>query len=189
MSTPTWVTLANANTYSQVGSATSVTGFTTGVEIAPGGSIGGLAYQTQPAQIYPGQMWRFTANGVWTSTGSPGLAIGIYYGGIAGSPLCVGSVAAASVVQNAASTPWAVQAMGRVIQPGTSAIWQVIGILSGIYAPGGTGGPGVAMMPAYTSNGQYDTSVAKIITLGASATAATGSISVINWSIEYMTEP
>lgn len=186
MSTPTWVTFANANMYNQTGSISAVSNFTAATDVSPGGNTLGLAYQTVPAQLYPGQQWRFTANGIWSSTGSPGLSLGVYYGGAAGSPLCYGSVGAASTTQNAASVPWQFHAIGRIIQPGTSAIWEVIGCLTGVNAAGTN-----TMMPAYTQAAQYDTSVAKIITVAAtcSASAAANAVTVYNWAIEYMTEP
>lgn len=186
MSTPTLVMLANANMFNQVGSVSAVSNFTTATDVSPGGSQLGLAFQTSPAQLYPGQLWRFSANGIWSSSGSPGLSLGVYYGGAAGSPLCYGSVAAASTPQNAASVPWSLMALGRLSQVGTSTVWQVIGTLSGI-----NGGGLMTMMPQYTQSAQYDSSVAKIITLASTCTTASVSnaVTVYNWAIEYLTEP
>lgn len=187
MSTPTWVTLANANQYNQVNAGTAVTNFTSATDVSPGGSTLGQAFQTAPAQLYPGQLWRFTANGTWSSTGSPGLSLGVYYGGAAGSPLCYGSVGAGSTPQNAASVPWRIQAEGKLLAVGaTTATWQVIGILSGINSAGTT-----TMMPQFTTAAQYDTSIAKIITLAStcSASAASNAVTTYNWAIEYLTEP
>lgn len=187
MSTPTWVTLANANQYNQVNAATAVSNFTTATDVSPGGATAGQAYQTSPAQLYPGQMWRFTADGIWSATGSPGISLGVYYGGAAGSPICYGSVAAGNTPQNAASIPWFLHALGKVTAVGTSASWQVIGTLMGLL----TVGTGPTMMPVYTSAAQYDTSVAKPITLASTCTAANAAnaVTVYNWAIEYMTEP
>jgi hypothetical protein len=187
VSTPTLVTLANANQYSQTGSVTAVSNFTSVTDVSPGGATLGQAYQTAPAQLYPGQMWRFTANGIWSSTGSPGLSLGVYYGGAAGSPICYGSVGAASTPANAASIPWQLHAVGRLTAVGaTTAVWQVIGTLTGINSSGAT-----TVMPQYTQAGQYDTSIAKIITVAAtcSASAAANAVTVYNWAIEYLTEP
>src|SRR5580698_1421857 len=103
MATPTIITLANANQFSEANAGTAVSSFTSATDVSPGTNVAGQAFQTSPAQLYPGQMWRFTANGIWSSTGSPGLSLGVYYGGAAGSPICYGSVAAASTTQNAAS--------------------------------------------------------------------------------------
>lgn len=186
MATPTLVTLANANMYNQAGSISAVSNFSAATDISTGGSQLGLAFQTSPAQLYPAQQWRFTANGTWSSSGSPGLSIGVYYGGAAGSPLCYGSVGAASTPQNSASIPWVLRAEGRLLQVGTSAIWQVIGTLSGINSSGA-----VTMMPQYTQAAQYDTSVAKIITLVSTCSTASVSnaVTTYNWTIEYLTEP
>ena len=187
MATPSWVTLANSNQYSQVNSATAVSNFTTATDVSPGTNVLGQAFQTLPAQLYPGQMWRFTANGTWSSTGSPGLSLGVYYGGAAGSPICYGSVAAGSTTQNAASTPWQMHALGKLTAVGAgTAIWQTIGILQGVNSTGIA-----TMMPQYTAAAQYDTSVAKIVTVAATCTAASASnaVTVLNWAIEYMTEP
>jgi len=200
MSTPTWITLANANMFNQVNTGTAISNFTAATDITPGTNVAGNAYQTAPAQLYPGQMWRFTANGIWSSTASPGISIGIYYGGAAGSPLCYGSVAAASAWSNAASVPWYLQAMGRVTATGSATgAWNVVGMLVGMQPTlGGTTGTGpvfppsvVTPMPQYTANAQYDTSVAKQITLASTCTAsaAANAITVYNWSVEYLTEP
>lgn len=186
MATPTLVTLANANMYNQAGSISAVSNFSTATDVSPGGGTLGLAFQTSPAQLYPGQLWRFTANGVFALSGSPGLSLGVYYGGAAGSPICYGSVAAAGTPVNANGLSWQLQATGRLAAVGTSASWQVIGLLTGINSNGST-----IMMPAYTQAAQYDTSVAKTITLAATCTSASvsNSVTVYNWAIEYLTEP
>lgn len=192
MATPTWVTLANANQFNQANSGTAVSSFTSATDVSPGFGSAGQAFQTAAAQLYPGQMWRFTANGTWSSTGSPGLSLGVYYGGAAGSPICYGSVGAGSTAANAASVPWYLQAMGKVTAVGPStAAWQVIGVLSGIYYNPSTATPGIVMMPQYTTVAQYDTSGSQKITIAAtcSASSASNAVTVYNWAIEYMTEP
>ena len=206
MSTPTWITLANANTFSQTasGTATAITqaGPVGGSDVSPGGNVAGQAFQTQPAQLYPGQQWRFTANGIWSTTSSPGVAVGVSYGGAAGSPLCYASVPAAWAFTNCASIPWTFQAMGRVTATGSStAAWNVVGYLAGLSAtasaaagPTGTANglpTSIIGAPQYTATAQYDTSTAKLITLVAftSASAAGNVMTVYNWTVEYMTEP
>lgn len=188
MATPTWITLANANQYSQINAGTAVSNFTAATDVSPGINTVGQAFQTAPAQLYPGQMWRFSANGTWSSTGSPGVSLGVYYGGAAGSPLCYGSVGTASAQLAAASVPWMLQAMGKVttVGSGTSAAWQVIGVLTGLNSFGLP-----TMMPQYSQAAIYDTSVAKLITLASTCTASSTSnaLTVYNWAIEYMTEP
>lgn len=195
MATPTWITLANANQFNQT-NAQAISNFTAATDVSPGVNTAGQAFQTSPAQLYPGQMWRFTANGIWSSTGSPGVSLGVYYGGAAGSPICYGSVGAGSTQANAASVPWFLDAMGKITTVGSATgAWQVIGKLVGLYNPSGTGaslaGYGTTMMPVFTTAAQYDTSTAKLITLAAtcSASAAANVITVFNWAIEYLTEP
>ena len=196
MSTPTWVTLANANQYSQVASGAVVTNFTTATDVSPGGSILGQAFQTSPAQLYPGQMWRFSANGIYSTTSSPGLSLGVYYGGASGSPICYGSVAAASAFTNCASMPWSLSAMGKLTTVGASVgIWQVVGFLTGLqpYSPmtGTAITPSlVTPMPQYTAAAQYDTSTAVKITVAATCTSSgAASVTCYNWGIEYLSEP
>jgi hypothetical protein len=199
MATPTWITLANANQANQAASGTAVSSFSSATDVSPGTNVAGQAFQTAPAQLYPGQQWRFTANGTLSTTSSPGVSLGVYYGGASGSPLCYGSVAAASAWTNAASVPWSLTAMGKLTAVGSATgTWLVMGHLMGLqpFAGGGTTGtatsPTIATpMPVYTAAAQYDTSVAKIITLAATMTASSASnaITVYNWAIEYMTEP
>lgn len=188
MATPTWVSLGNANQYNQINTGAAVSNFTSATDVSPGTNVAGQAFQTAPAQLYPGQMWRFTANGTWSSTGSPGVSLGVYYGGAAGSPICYGSVGTASAQLNAASVPWVLEALGRVttVGSGTTATWQVIGKLAGFNSFGLP-----TMMPQYTQAAAYDTSVAKLITLAAtcSASAAANALTVYNWAVEYLTEP
>lgn len=201
MATPTWITLANANQFNQAASGTAVSSFTSITDISPGLASGGQAFQVQPAQIYPGQMWRFTANGTWSSTSSPGVSVGVYYGGAAGSPLCYACVPSSWAFTNCASIPWQFQAMGKVTAVGPStAAWQVIGVLSGLcYTASAAAVTGTATQlvsanvaaPQYTSASQYDSASAHAITLAAQCSASSGSnaITVFNWAIEYMTEP
>lgn len=206
MSTPTWITLANANMFNQTasGTATALTqvGPVGGAsDISPGGLVAGQAFQTVPAQLYPGQQWRFTGNGIWSSTSSPGVAVGVYYGGAAGSPLCYASVPSTYAFTNCASVPWTFQAVGRVTAVGSAtAAWNVVGMLSGLsYGASAAAVTGTANglvstnvgAPQYTAAAQYDTSVAKLITLVGftSASAAGNVMTVYNWTVEYMTEP
>lgn len=198
MSTPTWITLANANQQNQTASASAISNFTALSTVSPGGSVAGQAYQTQPAQLYPGQMWRFTANGTWSSTSSPGISLGIYWG-TTGSPLCYGSVPSTQAWSGAASVPWTMQAMGKLTAVGLNVgVWNIIGFLAGL-APVTSGATGtspypngaITVMPQFTQAAQYDTSTAQLITLASTCTASSTSnaITVYNWSVEYMTEP
>ncbi len=197
MATPTWVTLANANQFSQTAACVAVSNYTAATDVSPGGNVTGQAFQTNPAQLYPGQMWRFTANGIWSSTSSPGVSLGIYYGGAAGSPLCFGSVPAGSAFTNCASLPWHMHAMGRVTAVGTSAAWEVIGALQGLCntvgATATTGTAGIPsatiVMPPYSAT--YSTASATLITLASTCTASSTSNAMVvyNWAIEYLTEP
>jgi hypothetical protein len=54
--------------------------------------------------LYAGQRLRITAYGIYSSTGTPTLLLGGYYGGVAGTLLA--ATAANAVASGAASDPW-----------------------------------------------------------------------------------
>src|SRR5581483_1962798 len=118
MATPTWVTLANANQSNQTSTGAALASSTTLTDISPGGNTAGQAFQTQPDQLYPGQMLRFTAAGIYGTTGTPTLLIGLYYGGVAGVALA--ATAATTTASGVSNGIWTLSAMARVISTGTS---------------------------------------------------------------------
>lgn len=78
---------------------------------------------TLPAgYMYIGQRIRVVGYGIFSTTGTPNLTLGVYYGGVAGTLLCgTGAVATGS---GAASWPWRIQAEIYVRSLGSSGtVW------------------------------------------------------------------
>ena len=78
---------------------------------------------TLPAgYMYIGQRLRVIGYGIFSTTGTPNLTLGVYYGGVAGTLLAgTGTVATGS---GAASWPWRLQLEIRVVTLGSSGtVW------------------------------------------------------------------
>src|SRR5678815_647903 len=68
---------------------------------------------TLPANILEvGSTLRISAEGNWSSTGTPTFTWGFYYGGVAGIALAIGP--AATTASGAAANPWMMEWWGRV---------------------------------------------------------------------------
>jgi hypothetical protein len=188
MATPTWVTLANANGTSQTTTGTALANSTTITDISSGANSPGQAFQTQPEQLYPGQMLRFTAAGIYSTAGTPTLLLGVYYGGVAGVALA--ATAATASASGVANGIWTMSALARVLSTGTAGTIATLGSVLGIAATSAN----PVLMPATSATGNtvtIDTSIAKLITVGAQwgTASASNTITCYQWAIEYLTEP
>jgi len=91
----------------------SINTFTAVTDASPAPQI------TIPANyLEVGATLRISAQGFWSSTGTPTYTWGFYYGGAAGIALAIGP--AASTASGAASNPWSMEWWGRVRAVGTS---------------------------------------------------------------------
>jgi hypothetical protein len=73
-------------------------------------------------QMYVGQRWRFTAYGIVSTTSTPTLNLGIYYGGIAGTALCTAGTV--TMTASASSWWWRIQVEMQVRTLGsTGTVW------------------------------------------------------------------
>jgi hypothetical protein len=82
-----------------VGAGTALANSTTLTDISPAPQL------VLPANyLYVGQRLRLTANGIFSTTGTPTLLLGGYYGGVAGTLLA--ATAANTTGSGAASWPW-----------------------------------------------------------------------------------
>jgi hypothetical protein len=82
-----------------IGAGTALASSTTLTDISPAPQV------VLPANyLYQGQRLRMKAYGIYSSTGTPTLTLGGYYGGVAGVALAV--TAANAVASGAASYPW-----------------------------------------------------------------------------------
>ena len=82
-----------------VGAGTALANTTTLTDISPAPQV------VIPANyLYVGQRLRITAYGIYSTTGTPNLTLGVYYGGVAGTLLA--ATAANATASGAASYPW-----------------------------------------------------------------------------------
>lgn len=113
--------------------------------------------------LYVGQALRLTAFGVFSTTGTPTLLTGFYYGGVAGVALAAsGAVATASSVTN---VPWRMEATCTVRSTGSTGTIMVNGVQyigTTVSAWGNTPLPITALATV-----TIDTTSAKAITVGA----------------------
>jgi hypothetical protein len=82
-----------------VGAGTALASSTTLTDISPAPQV------VLPANyLFLNQRLKVTGYGIYSSTGTPTLLLGVYYGGVAGTLLA--ATAANAVANNAASYPW-----------------------------------------------------------------------------------
>lgn len=120
---------------------------------------------TLPANFqYPGTAFKLTAYGIFSTTATPTLLLGFYYGGVAGTALVTtGAVTTASGVTN---VPWHMEAYLTVRSVGATGTVKVHG-----WCDLGTSVSAVSHLPipatANTGTVTVDTTAAKLITVGA----------------------
>lgn len=176
-----WVALLNNEQYNQVNAGSTLSNSVTLTDISAGSNVSGEAFLMQGSYMYPGMQLRFRANGIASTSGAPGLTLGIYYGGVAGTALAVSTFNASA---NMSNTCWELEAICRVDAVGTSATLRTIGHISGLLA--------IPVMLPQTSSSGGSASVASgtssVITLGAqwSAAAAGNSITCYQFLVEQL---
>lgn len=114
-----WVSNPNApgqGAGSALASSTSLT------DISAGGASASAFFTQTYGPMYVGQRWRLTAHGILSSTGTPTLLLGFYYGAVAGTALA--ATAATAVANNAAAQPWRLELLMSVRSLGSSGtVW------------------------------------------------------------------
>jgi hypothetical protein len=100
-----------------VGAGTALANTTTATDISPAPQV------TIPANyLFVGQRLRITGYGIYSTTGTPNLTLGIYYGGVAGTLLA--GTAANATASGAASYPWKITLDIYVRSAGSSgSVW------------------------------------------------------------------
>lgn len=100
-----------------VGAGTALASSTTLTDISPAPQL------VLPANyMYGGQRFRIEAYGIHSTTGTPTLLLGAYYGGVAGTLLA--ATAANATASGAASYPWQLRLNIRVATIGSSGtVW------------------------------------------------------------------
>src|SRR5215471_12110267 len=120
---------------------------------------------TLPANFqYPGTAFKLTAFGIFSTTATPTLLLGFYYGGVAGTALVTsGAITTGSGVTN---VPWHMEAYLTVRSVGATGTIKIHG-----WVDLGTSVSAVSHLPmpstANTGTVTIDTTAAKLITVGA----------------------
>lgn len=113
--------------------------------------------------LYPGQVLRVTASGRVSTTGTPTLNLGLYYGAVAGTAL--GTTGAITTTSGVTNVTWNFEARVVIRTIGATGTAFTTGWASGI---SGTVGVSTVPVPAATAAAvTIDTTSAKALTLGA----------------------
>src|SRR5579884_2340764 len=83
----TWDILLNAYEYSPLNLGTALTNSTTLTDISPGAANAGQAFVVKASNLKVGMQFRVRAAGIVSTTGTPNLTTGLYWGGTAGTAL------------------------------------------------------------------------------------------------------
>lgn len=183
---PSPILLANAGQTNQTSTGSALASSSSLTDISPGGNTLGQAFQINADVLQPGTMLRYRANGIYSTTGTPTLLLGLYWGGIAGTALAV--TAATTTASGVSNGTWILDATTRVISTGTSGTAVTIGSVLGIAATSAN----PTLMPATSSNGgqaTIDTSTNKIVTVGAQwgTPSSSNTITCYQFAIEILT--
>ena len=156
---------------------TALANSTTLTDISPSPSI------VIPANLLEvGSLVRVKAWGRFSTTATPTLLIGIYYGGVSGVAVCATS--ALTSISGATNTTWRLEGEFRVRSVGSSGT--VIGAAS---AYGITATTAVAMAPATApATATVDTTAAKALTVGAQwgTASASNTITCHHFDVEMV---
>ena len=100
------------------GAGTALANSTSATDISPAPQYMSQTY----GAMYVGQRWRLTAYGIFSTTGTPTLLLGFYYGGVAGTALITS--AATTTASGASNLWWQIQALMEVRTLGSSGtVW------------------------------------------------------------------
>jgi len=100
------------------GAGTALTNTTVAGDISPAPQFMSQTY----GAMYVGQRWRFTAHGIFSTTSTPNLTLGFYYGGVAGTALA--ATAATATASGAVTLPWGLELLMSVRSLGaTGTAW------------------------------------------------------------------
>lgn len=157
---------AMINSPADIADGTALANSTTLTDISPAKSL------VIPAQyLYPGQVFQVVANGRVSTTATPTLNLGIYYGAVAGTAL--GTTGAITTTSGVTNVPWRLEAWVKIKTKGATGTALTIGEVGGI---SGTAGVSVVPIPASApADVTIDTTAAKDLTVGATWGTASAS--------------
>ena len=173
----TWEALLNSPQPTAAGTALANSTTLTDISVAP--------QFTLPANfLQAGSALRFTAFGVFSTTVTPTLLLGVYYGGVAGVALATtGAITTGSGVTN---VPWRLELTTDIRTTGTSGT-----AMSQGFCLFGTSVSAASFLPVPNTalaTVTVDTTAAKVLSIGAqwSAASASNTVTLHGFTIESM---
>lgn len=182
MPNTSWESLANSGTYSQINTGSAYSNSTSLTDVSPGGNVAGQAFVLPASYLYTGLQLRVGARGVYSTTGTPNITLGVYYGGVAGTALATATFAASA---NASNAVWTLGADIRCDATGTSATLRTLGSISGV------AGSGPTMLPQTAGGGGAVTiasGASNILTIGAQwgTPSSSNTLQVLEFLVEQL---
>lgn len=172
--------LYNGGQYSQLNSGVALASSTTLTDISPGANAAGQAVTFPLDTFQPGQQFRVIAGGIFSTTGTPTLVMGLYLGGVAGVVLGA-TVAAATAQSSVTNFPWYLNAMLRVA---------TVGATGTIFCAGAVNGPWTTVVSGTLSStgNSVNTGASQTLTLGAQwgTSSASNSIQCTQFAVEQL---
>ncbi len=115
MPAQTWIAVANSPVSGAgQGAGTAYASSTSATDVSPAPQFMSQTW----GPMYIGQKWRFTAWAIASNTSTPTLNLGIYYGGVSGTPLCTSGTI--TTTTSMSSWQWLIVVEAEVITLGSS---------------------------------------------------------------------
>lgn len=152
----TWESLLNGPAQVAAGSAYASSVTLTDVSPLPNTAIGANS-------LVPGSVIRLTAFGTFSTTGTPTLLLGFYYGGVAGTALA--ATTAVTMGSGVTNVPWRMEWQGIVRSVGASGTIMGQGIVA--HGTSVAAWTNVPLPQTALATVSIDTTTAKAVTVGA----------------------
>ncbi len=133
--------------------------------------------------MYAGQRWRFIGWATASNTATPTLNLGVYYGGVGGTPLCTSGTVLTTVSMS--SWWWKIEVYTEIRSVGSSGTAYSMGW---IYIPTSATAVTVQQMSGTAQTATVNTTTNSALTFGAtwSANSSSNTLTVQGWSIEQL---
>lgn len=190
MAQQTWEVLLNAYEYSGTKSGAALKESTALTDISPGANTAGQALLIPAGTLKVGNILRYTACGTYSTTGTPTLKLGLYWGGVAGITLA--ETIAVETKSSVTHQSWRLEAISRVVEIGSSGAILTQGTVVGVESVSAiTTNAGTTMLPEEATGGNevtINTDESKIITVSGkwSASSASNAINCYQWLVELL---
>jgi hypothetical protein len=190
MAYQTWETLVNSGLPSGAATGLVLENSEALTDISPGAGVAGQALTIPAGLLQVGTILRFLAAGIYSTTGTPSLTLGLYFGAVAAAKPLTSAVITTTATKNKA---WQLEATARVGAAGEVAKFFTQGKILGVNAVAtASASAGVTTLPlgedSTGGESAQNTAIAQMITLGAkwSAKSAEDKITCFQWLVEIL---